>query len=283
MHFYKITKVNNSKIFKINIDEVLRSKVGKKAKYVPSFVVRWLKHIVHQDEINAFLSQVGTLQGVPWLDAVLDCLDNKIVVEGIENLPSCTDTNRYTFVSNHPLGGADGIAIGKVLGHHYNGKIVYLVNDLLMNLHGLAPLCVPINKTGKQSRDLPRMIDAAFKSDKNVIMFPAGLCSRRNKGVIHDVPWNKTFITKSVETQRDVVPIFFSGQNSDRFYRLASIGKRLGLKFNIAMLFLADELFRNKHKTFTMKIGKPIPWQTFNKERTAKEWASWVEDKVYNL
>lgn len=273
----------DSKIFKIDIDNVLRSKAGDKAKYVPTFVVKWLKHIVHQDEINAFLSEVGDLQGVPWLDAVLKFLDNKIEVEGIENLPNDSNGQRYTFVSNHPLGGADGIAIGQILGHRYDGRIRYLVNDLLMNLHGLAPLCVPINKTGHQSRDLPRMIEAAFSSENHVIMFPAGLCSRRNKGIIHDLPWNKTFISKSIETQRNVVPIFFSGQNSDRFYRLATIGKRLGLKFNIAMLFLADEVFKNRHKTFKVKIGKPIPWQTFNNERKPAEWALWVEKKVYEL
>lgn len=273
----------DSKIFKIDIDNVLRSKAGDKAKYVPAFAVKWLKHIVHQDEINAFLSEVGDLQGVPWLDAVLKFLDNKIEVEGIENLPNDSNGQRYTFVSNHPLGGADGIAIGQILGHRYDGRIRYLVNDLLMNLHGLAPLCVPINKTGHQSRDLPRMIEAAFSSENHVIMFPAGLCSRRNKGIIHDLPWNKTFISKSIETQRNVVPIFFSGQNSDRFYRLATIGKRLGLKFNIAMLFLADEVFKNRHKTFKVKIGKPIPWQTFNNERKPAEWALWVEKKVYEL
>ncbi len=159
----------------------------------------------------------------------------------------------------------------------------YLVTALLMNLHGLAPLCVPINKTGKQSRDLPRMVEAAFQSDNHVIMFPAGLCSRREKGIIHDVPWNKTFITKSIETQRDVVPIYFEGRNSDRFYRWASLGKRIGLKFNIAMLFLADETFLNRHKTFRVRIGKPIPWQTFDHSRRPAEWAQWVEQKVYDM
>ena len=186
-------------------------------------------------------------------------------------------------MSNHPLGGPDGIAIGQILGHRYDGRIRYLVNDLLMNLHGLAPLCVPVNVTGKQSRDLPLQIDATFNSDNHVIMFPAKLCSRRQSGVIRDLPWNKTFIQKSVETHRDVVPIHFGGRNSDRFYRLASLCKSLGLKFNIAMLFLADETFRNRLKTFKVKIGKPIPWQTFDRSKRPAEWAKWVEDIVYAL
>lgn len=273
----------NNRIFKIDIDEILRSKAGSKAKFVPGFVRNWLKGIAHQDEINKFLTDVGDMQGVPWLDAVMKFLDVSLEVSGTENLPDDADGRRFTFVSNHPLGGPDGIAIGQILGHRYDGRIRYLVNDLLMNLHGLAPLCVPINKTGKQSRDFPRLVEAAFGSDNHIIMFPAGLCSRREKGVVHDLPWNKTFITKSIETQRDVVPIYFDGCNSDRFYRWASFGKRLGLKFNIAMLFLADETFKHRHKTFQVKIGKPIPWQTFDHSKKPAEWAKWVEDEVYRL
>lgn len=275
--------MNKDTVFKIDIDQILSNKAEKKARYVPHIVRSWLKRIVHQNEINEFLTEVGDMQGVPWLDAVMNFLDDRLEVEGINHLPDDADGRRFTFVSNHPLGGPDGIAIGQLLGHHYKGRIRYLVNDLLMNLHGLAPLCVPINKTGKQSRDLPRMVEAAFQSDNHVIMFPAGLCSRREKGIIHDVPWNKTFITKSIETQRDVVPIYFEGRNSDRFYRWASLGKRIGLKFNIAMLFLADETFLNRHKTFRVRIGKPIPWQTFDHSRRPAEWAQWVEQKVYDM
>ena len=274
---------SDKKVFKIDIDQVLDSKAGSKARFVPGFVRGWLKRIVHQDEINEYLAEVGDIQGVPWLDATVEYLDMKLNVHGLENLPSDEGGRRFTFVSNHPLGGPDGIAIGHILGHRYDGRIRYLVNDLLMNLHGLAPLCVPINKTGKQSRDLPRLVDATFQSENHVIMFPAGLCSRRNHGVIHDLPWNKTFITKSVETQRDVVPIHFSGRNSDRFYRLAGLCKRLGLKVNIAMLYLADETYLNRHKTFDVHIGRPIPWQTFDHSRRPAEWARHVEDIVYQL
>ena len=269
--------------FKIDIDQVLESKAGSKARLVPGFVRSWLKRIVHQEEINEFLETVGDMQGVPWLDAVVEYLDMNLRVRGAENLPDDADGQRFTFVSNHPLGGPDGIAIGHILGHRYGGRIRYLVNDLLMNLHGLAPLCVPINKTGKQSRDLPRLVESTFQSDNHVIMFPAGLCSRREQGIIHDLPWNKTFITKSVETHRDVVPIHFSGRNSDRFYRLAGLCKRLNLKVNIAMLYLADETYLNRHKTFDVHIGKPIPWQTFDHSRKPAEWAQEVERIVYEL
>ena len=267
----------------IDIDAILQSKMGNKARRVPRFIVNWLKRIVHQDEVNSFLWDAKDLQGTPWLQAGIDFLDNKIVVKGMENLPDDSDSKRYTFVSNHPLGGIDGIAIGSIIGKRYNDNFRYLVNDLLMNLPGLAPLCIPINKTGKQSRDFPAMVEAGFASDHHMVMFPAGLCSRKIKGEIHDLPWTKTFISKSVQTQRDVVPIHFSGQNSEKFYRIANICKALRLKFNFAMLFLADEMFKNRGKTFEVTIGKPIPWQTFDKSRKPKEWAQYVQYLVYKL
>ena len=177
----------------------------------------------------------------------------------------------------------DGVALGYVLGSFYDGKVKYMVNDLLMNLHGLAPLCIPINKTGKQAKDFPKMVEAGFASDDQLIMFPAGLCSRRRNGVIRDLDWKKTFIVKSVEAHRDVVPIHFDGRNSDFFYNLANLCKTLGIKFNIAMLYLADEMLKNRHKTFTITIGKPIPWQTFDKTKTPAQWAQYVKDIVYKL
>ena len=270
-------------VFTVDINKILRDKAGDKARYVPGFVVNWLKKIIHQDEINQFFVQEGDKQGVPWLDDALEFLDMTLHVEGRENLPAPDDGKRYTFVSNHPLGGIDGVAIGQVLGHQYNGHIKYIVNDLLMNIHGLAPFFIGVNKFGKQGHNFAVQVDEMFNSDNNVIIFPADLCSRRNNGVIHDLPWKKTFVSKSVETHRDVVPMFFEGQNSNFFYRLANISKKLGIKFNIAMLFLVDEMFKNRGKTFTLHIGKPIPWQTFDSSKTHREWALYVEDIVYKI
>lgn len=275
--------MGENRIYKIDIDKVLEDKAGKKAKHVPRFVVAWLKRLIHQDQLNEFLEKEGEKQGVEWLTDCVEYLGMDLKIEGTENLPKADDGRCYTFVSNHPLGGIDGVALGAILGKHYDGKVKYLVNDLLMNLHGLAPLCIPINKTGNQSRQFPAMVEAGFNSGNHIIMFPAGLCSRRHNGIIRDIPWTKTFITKSVETQRDVVPIHFGGQNSNFFYRLANASKFLGLKFNIAMLFLVDEMFKNCNKSFTIKIGKPIPWQTFDHTKTSKEWATYVQDKVYEL
>ena len=267
----------------IDIDKVLHDKMGKKSRYVPRFAVSWLKHIIHQDEVNRFLWESRHLSGTEWLTECVHYLDMTLQIEGEENLPAKDDGRLYTFVSNHPLGGADGVALGSIIGRHYDGNFRYLVNDLLMNLPGLAPLCIPINKTGKQSRDFPAMVEAGFASSHHMLMFPAGLCSRKIDGQIHDLPWKKTFISKSVESHRDVVPIHFGGQNSEKFYRIANICKRLNLKFNVAMLFLVDEMYKNVGKTFRVAIGKPIPWQTFDKSKTPMEWAQFVQDTVYKL
>lgn len=266
--------------FLIDIDRILRDKAPKLQKYIPGFVVSYLKRLAHQDELNVFLSEHGHEQGMEFLGHCLDFLDAKLVVKGEENLPR---EGLYTFVSNHPLGGQDGLAVGYVVGKHYDGKVKYLVNDLLMNVRGLAPFFIPINKTGRQAKDFPQQVENGFASDNQLVMFPAGLCSRRQNGVIRDVDWRKTFVIKSVAYHRDVIPMHFDGRNSNFFYNLANVCKWLGIKFNIAMLFLVDEMMKNRHKTFTITIGKPIAWQTFDQSKTPSEWAQYVKEIVYKL
>ncbi len=264
------------KISEIDLDKIVAERGGKK---VPKFVVNWLKKFIHQDFINAYLRK-GYV-GVDFCTHCVEYLGASIDVKGLENLPH--DDRYYTFVSNHPLGAIDGVTLGSVLGQAYDGKVKYLVNDLLMNLEGLAPLCVPINKLGKQARSFPAIVESAFGGENHVIMFPAGLCSRKQKGVIRDLPWGKTCVTKSVQHKRDIVPIYFEGANSKRFYRVANICKFLHLKFNLAMLFLPDEMYKSRGRHYTVHIGKPIPYQTFDKTHSAKDWAQWLQDRVYEL
>ena len=267
----------------IDIDEILRGKMGQKVRWVPRPLVSWLKRIAHQDQVNAFLWESREKTGTEWLEECVRYLEMTLDVKGYENLPDKDDGRLYTIVSNHPLGGIDGVALGAIIGRHFDSRFRYLVNDLLMNLPGLAPLCIPINKTGHQSRNFPAMVKAGFESDNHMLMFPAGICSRRQSDrSIRDIPWSKTFLTKSVEFQRDIVPIRFGGQNSDFFYRLANFSDKF-LPFNLAMLFLVDEMYKNVGKSFSVTIGKPIPWQTFDKSKTPMEWVKFVQDTVYSL
>lgn len=270
----------NSKI--ISVKRVLESKMGSKARFVPKFIVNWFRKILHEDEINEYLNESAHITGIEWLVSTRAYIDMRIKIEGEENFPDPAG-GPYTFVCNHPLGGPDGIGIGAVLGEHYGEKLKYLVNDILLFLPGLRPLCVGINKTGGQSRNLPQLVKEVFESDNNILMFPAGLCSRKRHGVIHDLPWKKTFIQRSVATKRDVVPMHFSGRNSNRFYRIARLCEIFHSPINFAMIFLCDETYLNRHKDFTLKIGKPIPWQTFDKSKTSAEWAAYVESICYSL
>lgn len=268
----------------IDIEKILASKVGDKMKFIPKSLVNWLIRTTHQEELNEFIWRSRDHEGYDWLEDCVKFLDMNLKVEGFENLPEKDSQKRYTFVSNHPLGGGDGVALGAILGRKYGNDIRLIVNDILMHLPGLAPLCIPVNTTtSKRERAMTEMVEKGFASDYNLLLFPAGLCSRKIDGKIQDLEWKKTFITKSVESQRDIVPIHFEGHNSNKFYRIANICKMLKLKVNVAMLYLPDEMIKNRHNTFTVKIGKPIPWQTFDKSRKPKEWAQWVREQVYEL
>jgi putative hemolysin len=268
----------------IDIEKILASKVGDKMKFIPKSLVNWLIRTTHQEELNEFIWRSRDHEGYDWLEDCVKFLDMNLKVEGFENLPDKDSQKRYTFVSNHPLGGGDGVALGAILGRKYGNDIRLIVNDILMHLPGLAPLCIPVNTTtSKRERAMTEMVEKGFASDYNLLLFPAGLCSRKIDGKIQDLEWKKTFITKSIESQRDIVPIHFEGHNSNKFYRIANICKMLKLKVNVAMLYLPDEMIKNRHNTFTVRIGKPIPWQTFDKSRKPKEWAQWVREQVYEL
>lgn len=271
----------NAKI--IDVRGIMRSKMGNKADKVPGFIISYLQKILHEEQVNEFLIENDGIVGTPWLESCISYLKLSFNIEGLDNLPAKDDTKRYTFVSNHPLGGMDGVAIASILGKQYDDQIRLLVNDFLMNLPGLAPLCIGINKTGAQSRSFPALVEEGFSGDMHMMMFPAGICSRKINGKIQDLPWKKTFISKSIQYQRDIVPIHFIGRNSDFFYRLANFSDKYIKKVNVAMIYLVDELYKNIGKTFTIKIGKPIPWQTFDKSKTPVEWAQYVRSLVYEL
>lgn len=263
----------------LDLEQIIRARAGKKARFIPQFLINWFKKAAHQDYINGYLKE-GYV-GVEFCENSLKYLGVDLEINGLENLPK--DGRKFTFVSNHPLGAIDGVTLGAVIGKEYDGKIKYLMNDLLMNLKGMAPLGVPINKIGGQARNLPKLIDEAFRSENQMLIFPAGLCSRKIDGKIQDIPWGKAFITKSRQTERDIIPIHFEGQNSERFYKVASWQKKLGLKFNIAMLMLPDEMYKSAGRKYRITFGKPIPIQTLDRSRTDVEWAQEIRKTVYEL
>lgn len=271
-------KMEDRDSLQIDIRKVLYSKAPSIAPQIPNFMVNYLIRIIHQDEINDILNRYRGVEGVDFMRALIREFDLTLDIVGEENLPK---GGRYIFVSNHPLGGMDGICLSAYLGERYDQKIRYLVNDLLSFIPNLKNIFVPINKHGAQSRDNARLIEETFQSDNQVITFPAGLCSRKNGKRIEDLDWKKSFIQKAISYQRDIVPIYFEGHNSNFFYRLANLRKKLGFKMNFEMVYLPDEMFRNKHQTFRIHFLKPISWHTFDQSRTPTAWAQWVKEQVY--
>jgi putative hemolysin len=264
---------------RIDVEKVLFAKNPGLAKAVPGFVINYLKKIVHQDELNVFLGKYGHLKDADLIAAGLMHFEIKFKVSGTENIPL---SGRYIFVSNHPLGGLDGLVFIYELSKRFH-DIRFPVNDILTNIKNLSGIFLPVNKHGSQAKEAAKMIEEAYSSDAQILYFPAGLCSRKRRGVIKDLQWHKSFITKSIQHRRDIVPAYFSGRNSNFFYNLANTRKFLGLKANIEMLYLADEMFRQKDKEIQLVFGKPIPWETFDKKRSAPEWAEWVKSKTYDL
>jgi putative hemolysin len=271
--------LTNSGNQRIDVESILFSKNPSLARIIPWFVFKYLKKIVHQTELNAFLEESGHLRDADLIEAGLRYFEIKFRVTGSENIPAL---GRYIFVSNHPLGGLDGLVFISELSKHFR-EIKFPVNDILTNIKNLSGIFLPVNKHGTQARDVARQIEEAYASDCQILYFPAGLCSRKKGGVIKDLQWQKSFITKSVQHKRDIVPAFFSGRNSDFFYNLANFRKLTGLKANIEMLYLADEMFLQKGKEIDLVFGKAIPWETFDRTRSALEWAEWVKSKSYAL
>lgn len=272
-------KNNSNNYLKIDIEKVIASKSEKMANLLPGFIIRYLKRIIHQEELNVFLSKNYQKQGIEFADSVLAELDIKFKIEGLDNIDK---NGRYLFASNHPLGGPDGIILISIFGKEF-GKIKFLVNDILMNIKNLSDVFIPINKHGGQAKKAAKMLENAYQSDATILTFPAGLVSRKQEGKIEDLPWKKSFIVKSIKHKRDIVPIHIDGRNSNFFYNLAKLRKFLGLKTNLEMLYLSNELFKQRGKTFTIRIGKPISYQTFDKSMPYDKWAEKVKRKTYKL
>lgn len=267
-------------VFQIHLDKILEEKAPKLSKKLPRFVVKWLSKLVCQDECNEALRYLGSHTGVDAMVEWIDFFNLDLTLEGVENLPK---DGRCVFVSNHPLGGLDGICLSAVLGKQYNKKIKYIVNDILYFIKPLQPIFIPINKHGSQSKKSAHLINEAFESDNQILTFPAGICSRSQHGKIMDTEWKKMFILKAIEYKRDIVPVYFEGKNSSFFYRLANLRKKLGIKVNIEMLFLPSEMFKQKNAGFTIRFGEPIKWQSLHGAKTAQQWADWVKSVVYRM
>ena len=264
---------------RIDVDQVLRARLPRHYRYIPRFVVRWLERIICQEKLNAILVKMAGKNSVDADTAALDEMGITIESSGLEKLPE----GRFMFVSNHPLGGLDGLALISLLGNRYDRKIKFMVNDLLMAVEPLRGVFLPVNKYGRQSRSSAAQIEEALAGDEQFITFPAGLCSRMQPdGTIADLPWQKAAVVHAVNYKRDIVPIYFDAVNSRFFYRFAKWRKRLGLKFNIELIFLPKEMIKKSGSTLRAVIGDPIPWDTLDGAHPKQE-AARLREIVINM
>jgi putative hemolysin len=263
----------------IDVERLLKSKNPKAAKWIPGFIVRYLKRIVHQKEINSFLEEHKDKKNEEFCQAVVDDFNLTIEVKNLERIP---EHGKVVFAMNHPLGGMDAMILVTALKDKRK-DLKFIVNDILMNLENLKDLFVGVNKIGRNSSSLREQIETLFESDQGICIFPAGLVSRKNKGEVKDLVWKKTFVKYAKKHGQDVVPIYIDGKLSKFFYRLANFRKFLGIKANIEMLYLANELFKQRNKTMRFVIGEPIPNNELFSEKSDYDKAQEIKEIVYEL
>lgn len=269
-----------SQPLRIDVDSVMRQRLPRHYKFIPKFVIRWVERIIKQDGLNKILTDMGDKKGVDAADIALADLNVSYNAVDENNIP---DNGRFIFASNHPLGGLDGMALISLIGHRYNGEIKFIVNDLLMAVKPFDNVFMPINKHGRQSREYAQEIEKQYNGDKQMITFPAGLCSRRLKGgKIGDLKWQKFLVSQAISSQRDIIPVYFDGRNSKFFYRFAKLREWLGIKFNIEMIFLPSEMFKCSGQKFDVYFGKPVKWQELDAKNVRGE-AERIRELVYKL
>lgn len=273
--------MKESELIEVDLRGIVKSKLPRHHRYIPGFVYSWLENAICQDQINEGLRVTRGMRDAEFCRGILEFLNVSYTVEGAENLPS---DGRIIVASNHPMGGLDGMMLIDYFTQVYGEGLRFIVNDLLMALEPLHGVFLPINKHGKQSREAFNRIDEAMSSDKPMLIFPAGLCSRKGKdGKIADLKWQKTFVNKAIQHKRPIVPVFFEGCNSQFFYNLARLRERSGLKFNLEMIRLPKEMFLASGQSFTIRIGKPIEWETLEGGSRAQWQADKIKEIVYNL
>jgi putative hemolysin len=240
---------------KISVKSVLQAKAPRLARWIPSGLVGRLERTIHQDEINHVLETCDTGDPFEFLRGFFKYAGVSYEAVGLDDLPL---DGRYIFAANHPFGGMDGMMLAERIGERF-GDVRVIVNDILMYLDPLAPIFVPVNKSGAQKGAYARAFSEAFEGPAPVLTFPAGLCSRcGDDGVVADVDWRPNFVKRASQTGRQIVPVYVEGRLSKRFYRWARWRKRLGLKANIEQVWLPDEMFRQRGSHFKLIFGEPV-------------------------
>ena len=263
----------------IDLENLLRNKNPRLLKILPRFILNFIRKIIHEDDVNDFIERHGYKQSFEFAAAILSDFGVNVKVKGAENIPA---SGGYIFAANHPIGGMEAMALIDTIGKRRT-DVKFLVNDILLQLKNFSSIFIPVNTLGKNAVENLELIDKTYASDQAVLVFPAGLVSRKQQGVIKDLEWKKSFITRAKKHQKNIIPVYIEGKNSDFFYNLATWRKRFGIKANLEMFFLPDEMYKQKNKTITLIFGKPVPYTVFDRTLNDKEWAEKMREQVYAI
>ena len=262
----------------IDVDKIFAEKAPGLKKWLPKFIMRWLKRKLHEDEINKIMFDLKDARGVEFNNMGLDKLGAKIIGINSHHIPK---QGGIILAANHPLGGLDGMAFVKTIAE-VRPDIHFVVNDVLKNLKNYGDVFIGINKIKTTSSNSLRTIESVLSSDDAVGFFPAGLVSRKQNGEIIDLDWKKSFVTQAIDHKRLIVPVFIEGRNSNFFYNFANLRKRLGIKANLEMLFLPDEMFKQRDQTIKVHFSKPFDPSILSKDKTHKNWADLIKKFIYS-
>jgi putative hemolysin len=246
-----------------------------------TFMGWMLMKITQLSSINAFYEKHKHLEGKPFLDAILEHyeIDFEIPEEDIKRLPK---DGAFITISNHPLGGIDGILLLKLLlQHREDFKII--ANFLLHRVEPLAPFILPVNPF-ENHKDAKSSI-SGFKSALQHLndghplgIFPAGEVSTYKDGkLIVDKPWEEAALKLIRKAEVPVVPIYFHAKNSKLFYSLSKINDI----FRTAKL--PSELTTQRNRAIKVRIGQPISLAAQNENDTLEDFADLLRRKTYIL
>ncbi|MBR9853175.1 MAG: lysophospholipid acyltransferase family protein [Algicola sp.] len=244
--------------------------------------VGWLLMVATKiSTINRFYDKNKNLSGPEFLDAILEHyeIDFEIPEEDIKRLPK---SGPYITISNHPLGGVDGVLLLKLLlKERPDFKII--ANFLLHRIEPLKPYIMPVNpfENHKEAKSSIIGFKNALKHLRDghpLGIFPAGEVSTYRDGrLVVDRPWEEAAIKLIRKAEVPVVPIYFHARNSHLFYRLSKIDD----VFRTAKL--PSELTSQSRRPIKVRIGQPISVSTQNEEETLEDFAELLRKKTYLL
>ncbi len=265
----------------IDIRRIIIEKNPQFLKNYPSFIRNTVFTVIEKflriNEINRFIEKNQDIKDIDFIDELFEYLDFSYIVSKKERdrIPS---EGRLIIISNHPLGGLDGLALLKLVSEvRQDFRIV--VNDVLSGIENLSGLFLPINIFNSElQRENFLKISEALKKEEAVIIFPAGEVSRLTASGIKDSPWNKGVLTFARKFNTDILPIHISARNSIWFYIFSLLHKRA------SVFLLPGELFKKRNRNILIKVGEPISSSTiFNSIDSAKIQLKLLRKHLYRI